>query len=190
MEGEGVEFHRGNYPKAEKYTYQTSQSDIFVGGDVLTGPKFVIDAIAQGHEASESLHRFVQNGHMTIGRNKREFIELNKDDISIVSYDTAGREEPEERDDVEKFSFKDPSEEQVKTETSRCLGCGVTVVDPNKCIGCGICTTKCKFDAITLHRDHPENTKMVKAEDKFKHIIPYASKRGVKILFGGDKDNA
>lgn len=194
LEGEDVEFHRGNYPKAEKYTYQTGESDIFVGGDVLTGPKFVIDAIAQGHEASESLHRFVQNGHMTIGRNKREFIELNKDDISIVSYDTAGREEPEERKDVEKFSFKDPSgiltEEQVKTETSRCLGCGVTVVDPNKCIGCGICTTKCKFDAITLHRDHPENTKMVTAEDKFKHIIPYAAKRGVKILFGGDKGDA
>ena len=109
LEGENVEFHRGNYPKAEKYTYQTGESDIFVGGDVLTGPKFVIDAIAQGHEASESLHRYVQNGHMTIGRNKREFIELDKDDISVVSYDTAGREEPEERADVEKFSFKDPS---------------------------------------------------------------------------------
>ena len=131
---------------------------------------------------------------MTIGRNKREFIQLDKDDISIVSYDTAGREEPKERDDVDKRSFKDPSgiftEDQVKTETSRCLGCGVTIVDPNKCIGCGICTTKCKFDAIELHRDHPENTKMVVAEDKFKHIIPYAAKRGVKILFSGDKENA
>ena len=194
LEGEKVEFHRGNYPLGDKLTYQTATEDIFVGGDVLTGPKFVIDAIAMGHEAAESLHRYVQNGHMTIGRNRREFVELDKDDISISSYDTAGREEPKEREDVEKNSFRDRSgiltEDQVKRETSRCLGCGVTVVDPNKCIGCGICTTKCKFDAIELHRDHPENTKMVVAEDKFKHIIPYAAKRGVKILFGGGKSDA
>lgn len=131
---------------------------------------------------------------MTIGRNKREFIELDKNDISLISYDTAGRQEPEYLEGVDKHSFKDPSgiltEDQVKKETSRCLGCGVTVVDQNKCIGCGICTTKCKFDAITLHRDHPEASKMVVAEDKFKHIIPYAAKRGVKILFKGNKNDA
>ena len=189
-----LKFHHGSYPAAEKYTYQTAVEDIFTGGDVLTGPKFVIDAIAAGHEAAESLHRYVQNGHMTIGRNKREFIELDKNDISLISYDTAGRQEPEYLDGVDKHSFKDPSgiltEEQVKKETARCLGCGVTVVDQNKYIGCGICTTKCKFDAITLHRDHPEASKMVVAEDKFKHIIPYAAKRGVKTLFKGNKNDA
>lgn len=194
LEGEELKFHHGSYPVAEKYTYQTSVEDIFTGGDVLTGPKFVIDAIAAGHEAAESLHRYVQNGHMTIGRNKREFIELDKNDISLISYDTAGRQEPEYLEGVDKHSFKDPSgiltEEQVKKETARCLGCGVTVVDQNKCIGCGICTTKCKFDAITLHRNHPEASKMVVAEDKFKHIIPYAAKRGVKILFKGNKNDA
>ncbi|MGN1163600.1 MAG: FAD-dependent oxidoreductase, partial [Candidatus Ornithospirochaeta sp.] len=192
LEGEGVEFHRGNYPVGDSLTYQTSQSDIFVGGDVFTGPKFVIDAIAQGHEAAESLHRYVQNGHMTIGRNRRKFVSLDKDDISVIGYDDAGRQEPVGKED--NHSFSDSSgiltEEQVQTETKRCLGCGVTIVDPNKCIGCGICTTKCKFDAIELHRDHPENTKMVVAEDKFKHIIPYAAKRGVKILFKGSEDNA
>ena len=95
---------------------------------------------------------------------------------------------------IDAKSFKDAhktlTEEQVKTETSRCLGCGVTVVDVNRCIGCGICTTKCKFDAIALHRDHPEASKMVVAEDKFKGILPYAAKRGVKILFSKkDKDD-
>lgn len=69
----------------------------------------------------------------------------------------------------------------MKIETARCLGCGATIVDPNKCIGCGVCTTKCVFDAIILHRDRPECTNMVKAEDKFKHIIPYQLKRAVKI---------
>lgn len=188
-----VEYHHGNYPVADKLTYQTAEEDIFVGGDVYTGPKFAIDAIAAGHEAAESLHRYVQHGHMTIGRNKREFIELNKDDISVTDYDTAGRQEAGMRPDVDQKTFKDAhatlTEEQVKKETARCLGCGATVVDVNRCIGCGICTTKCKFDAITLHRDHPEASKMVVAEDKFKYILPYTAKRAVKIIKNKKSDN-
>lgn len=186
LDGTKVEFWHGNYPVVDKLTYQTAEEDIFVGGDVYTGPKFAIDAIAAGHEAAESLHRFVQHGHMTIGRNRREFIELNKNDLRFDSYDTAGRQEAGMRDDVDPHSFRDAhatlTEEQVKKETSRCLGCGATIVDPNRCIGCGLCTTKCKFDAITLHRDHPEASKMVVAEDKFKYILPYTAKRAVKIV--------
>lgn len=186
LDGTKVEFWHGNYPVVDKLTYQTAEEDIFVGGDVYTGPKFAIDAIATGHEAAESLHRFVQHGHMTIGRNRREFIELNKNDLRFDSYDTAGRQEAGMRDDVDPHSFRDAhatlTEEQVKKETSRCLGCGATIVDPNRCIGCGLCTTKCKFDAITLHRDHPEASKMVVAEDKFKYILPYTAKRAVKIV--------
>ena len=72
--------------------------------------------------------------------------------------------------------------EQIKKETSRCLGCGATIVDANKCIGCGICTTKCDFDAIKLHRDHPECSTMTVAEDKFKAIIPYQLKRVKNII--------
>jgi Fe-S-cluster-containing hydrogenase component 2 len=71
----------------------------------------------------------------------------------------------------------------VKIETSRCLGCGASVVDENKCIGCGICTTKCEFDAIKLHRERPECSTMYKAEDKAKALLPYVLKRGTKILF-------
>ena len=56
-------------------------------------------------------------------------------------------------------------------------------MDPNKCIGCGVCTTKCEFDAIRLHRDLPECSKMVRSEDKFKAILPYMAKREIKIRF-------
>ena len=73
------------------------------------------------------------------------------------------------------------TEEQVKAEAARCLGCGATVVDENKCIGCGLCTTKCEFDAIHLSRDLPEMSTMRKAEDKLKGILPYALKRAIKI---------
>ncbi len=185
-----VTFWHGNYPIADKLTYQTAQEDIFVGGDVYTGPKFAIDAIEAGKCAAESLHRYVHEGaSLTIGRNKRDFIMLDKNNIKVDSYDHAGRQEAGFDKSIDaKKSFKDAhltlTEEQVKIETSRCLSCGASVVDENKCIGCGVCTTKCMFDAITLVRDHPECTKMVKAEDKFKYILPYAIKRAVKIKFG------
>ncbi len=184
LKGSKVEFGRGNGPVADGLTYQTAQEDVFVGGDVLTGPKFAIDAIAQGHEAADSLHRFVQNGHMTIGRDPRRFVKFDTSDILVASYDRSDRQVAA---NGEEKSFNDVhgtlTEEQVKIETARCLGCGTSVVDVNRCIGCGICTTKCKFDAITLHRDHPEASKMTVAEDKFKYILPYALKRGAKILF-------
>ncbi len=192
LDGSKVEL-RGVYPVADQLTYQTAQEDVFVGGDVYTGPKFAIDAIAQGHEAAESLHRYVQHGHMTIGRNRRQFIQLDTDDILVESYDNSSRQEAGMDETVDAKSFKDAhktlTEEQVKKETARCLGCGTTVVDPNRCIGCGICTTRCKFDAIALHRDHPEASKMTVAEEKFKYILPYAAKRAVKIVFSKkDKD--
>lgn len=187
LEGSGVKFHHGNYPVADKLTYQTDDPDIFVGGDVYTGPKFVIDAIAQGHMAAERLHRHVHEGaSLTIGLDRREFIEFNKNDIKVDDYDHAQRQEAGVKEVANgDMSFKDNhltlTEEQVKIETKRCLGCGASVVDPHKCIGCGLCTTRCEFDAIKLHRTHPEATKMIKAEDKFKAILPYAAKRAVKI---------
>ena len=191
VKGSRVEFGRGNGPVADNLTYQTAEPDIFVGGDVFTGPKFAIDAIAQGKFASESLHRFVQGGHMTIGRNRWEFVELDKHDIMIESYDRGPRQE-EGVNEANVGTFHDAkvelTEEQVKAETARCLGCGMTIVDPNKCIGCGVCTTKCMFDAITLHRDRPECSEMTKAEDKFKKILPYQMKRAVRILFNSKKD--
>lgn len=179
-----VEFFRGVYPVADKLTYQTAEPDIFVGGDCFTGPKFAIDAIAAGKEAAESLHRFVQHGHMTIGRNRRDFIELNKKEIAVESYDNSSRQI--EGTCTKEDPFRDYhltfTEEQVRKETARCLGCGASVVDPNKCIGCGLCTTKCGFDAIHLHRTHPEASRMVTSESKFSAILPYAIKRGAKIL--------
>ena len=185
FEGSKVEFFRGVYPVADKLTLQTAQADIFVGGDCLTGPKFAIDAIATGKEAAESLHRYVQHGHMTIGRNRRDFIELNKEDIVVESYDNSSRQV--EGTDSGKNAFEEYhltlTEDQVRKETARCLGCGASVVDPNRCIGCGICTTKCAFDAIHLYREHPECITMVKSEDKVGALLPYVIKRGARMLF-------
>ena len=174
--------------KASKLTYQSETADdIFVGGDVYTGPKFAIDAIAAGREGAISIHRFVQpNCTLTIGRDRRNFVELNKADIKVDSYDTQARNKAN-RKNLDKNSFRDYmetfTEDQVKAETERCLKCGRSVVDENKCLGCGLCTTKCHFDAIHLTRDLPGCSTMRTSEEKLKYIIPNMIKYpvGLKI---------
>lgn len=189
LKGTKVELGRGNAAEADALTYQTAEPDIFVGGDVYTGPKFAIDAIAAGKEGAVSIHRFVQpHSSLTIGRNRRQFIELDKEDILVDSYDNSSRQIPGINTGIHPArSFRDTrltfTEEQVKAETARCLSCGASVVDENKCIGCGICTTKCEFDAIHLYREHPECSKMVRSEDKLKYILPYGAKQAIKIKF-------
>ena len=196
LDGSKVEYWHGNYPVADKFTYQTAEEDIFVGGDVYTGPKFVIDAIAAGHEAAESLHRYVRPmAHMTIGRSRRAYTPLNTEDITVPDYDHAGRQEAGmDTSEDHKMSYKDLhltlTEEQVKTETARCLSCGASYVDPNKCIGCGLCTTKCQFDAIHLFRDHPECSKMSVAEDKVTGLMKYEISRVGKIIANSGSEEA
>lgn len=163
LEGSKVELGRGGTAVADGLTYQTAQPDVFVGGDVYTGPKFAIDAIAAGKEGAISIHRSVWPGQsLTIGRNRRVFsaldkANLDKDAIGTKGFDDTPRQKPA-HDNTKAKSFTDDrltfTEEQLKKETARCLGCGATIVDPNKCIGCGVCTTKCKFDAITLKKKY------------------------------------
>lgn len=193
LEGTDVKLNANGTVKADLVTYQTDEPDIFVGGDVYTGQKFAIDAIAAGKEGAVSLHRFVQpRSSLAIGRDRRNYVEFNKKDISVneESFDNSPRERIGYNEALAR-TFKDERisfiEEQVKKETSRCLSCGASIVDENKCIGCGVCTTKCGFDAIKLHREHPECSKMVPSEEKMKHIIPYAIKQTVRVKIAGKK---
>ena len=186
LAGTQAAFNPNGTAKADPVTYQTAEPDIFVGGDVYTGQKFAIDAIAAGKQGAVSLHRFVQGATLTIGRDRRQFIELDKKNalIAVDSYDNTPRQRVGYNEALRR-TFRDEriafTEEQVKAETARCLGCGASVVDPNKCIGCGVCTTKCAFDAIHLHRERPECSTMYACEDKMKAILPYMVKREIKI---------
>lgn len=192
LAGTKVELNKNGTAKADPVTYQTAEPDIFVGGDVYTGPRFAIDAIAAGKEGCVSIHRFVHKGHsLTLARDLRHFIELDKNNLDIEEYDNAKRQRPGRKSGDAASTYRDLreifTEEQLKTEASRCLGCGATVVDHNKCIGCGLCTTKCEFDAIHLSRDLPDASRMTKSEDKLKKILPYMIKREIKIKFNKDK---
>ena len=153
--------------EADEVTYQTAQPDIFVGGDAHTGPKFAIDAIAQGKQAAISIHRFVHPGQsLVIGRDRLSYRAFDKENVDFDSVkrdcDASARQVPG-RDAAKASGFRDDrcgfrddrctfTEEQVRKETARCLGCGASFVDPNKCLGCGVCTSRCRFDAIHLRK--------------------------------------
>ena len=173
--------------ECDPVTLQSAEPDIFIGGDIHHGARFAIDAIADGKNGCESMHRFVHPGQsMTIARDLRQFIELNKDEVQIETFDNAKRQIPGSKPGDPTKTFDDLrlplTDEQVATEAARCLGCGASIVDQNRCIGCGLCTTRCEFDAIHLHRDLPDASRMVRCEDKLKLIGPYAAKREIKIL--------
>jgi NADPH-dependent glutamate synthase beta chain and related oxidoreductases len=145
---------------ADAKTYQTSESDIFAGGDVVTGPKFAIDAIAAGKEAAVSIHRYVHAGQTLInGRDPRDYKPLDTKTVAISprGFDNTPRQRVQSADVSKAMkTFEDLrgtlTEEQIKKEANRCIGCGCAVIDEDLCVGCGICTTKCKFDAITLEK--------------------------------------
>ena len=184
---EAMVFNRNGTVQADGVTYQTAQPDIFAGGDVVTGPKFAIDAIAAGREGAISLHRYVHEGQsLTLARDPREFYELDKKAavVPIDCFDAPARQTVAHDASKAKTFSNDRitfTEAQVKAEASRCLGCGVSVVDQNKCIGCGLCTTRCEFDAIHLTRDVPEASRMTRTEDKMKAILPQMVKRAAKL---------
>ena len=106
--------------------------------------------IEDGHQAAISIHRHIHPGHdLTLARDPREFCALDRSRAVI-------------------------SAEQAREH--KCLGCGVTYVDPNRCIGCGICTTRCMFGAIRLERSHPE----------FENYVPY-EKAKINTVINGIK---
>ncbi len=185
LEGSKVVINPNNTVQVDDITYQTDQSDVFAGGDAVTGPRFAIDAIAAGKQAAISIHRYVQVGQdLLIGRSRRQYIELDKRAVIFDSYDTTPRQRAAKIDGQEgKKTFRDIraafTEEQMRKETERCLGCGATVVDEYMCVGCGMCATKCKFDAITLERVY--DGKGVEFLGIKKAIIPHVLKRKAKI---------
>lgn len=189
-----MDLNPNNTIKADSFTYQTGEPDVFTGGDAFTGPRFAIDAIAAGKEGAISIHRYVQPGQsLIIGRDRKEYHSLDKQNIEIKGYDNLPRQRASHGDGKEsKETFKDLrgtfTEEQIKKETERCLSCGATVVDEFLCVGCGACTTKCKFDAISLVRKYDgegvayEDLKPVVVKQVLKRKGRIAIKKAINIF--------
>lgn len=181
---------RGGRVLVNELSGQTTVSDVFAGGDAVTGPKFVIDAIAAGKDAAISIHRFVHEGQsQTIGRDPKKYRPFNHLDAASYAeeagFDTAPRQKPQVPGiDTVKSTFDDLrapfTEEQVKAECARCLGCGVAVVDEFMCVGCGVCTTKCRFDAISLEKIHDADN--VEYFHTLGRIAANVPNKGVQII--------
>lgn len=190
LKGTEVVLNTRGLVEADPVTLQTADRDIFAGGDIVSGQKFVVDALAMGREGAVSLHRFVNEGQsLTIHRNTRCFEMLNKDEI-VLPPESFRKPARQVRgiDESKKLTMNDEhksfTEEQIRAEASRCLECGRSVVDTNKCLGCGVCTVQCKFDAIHLVRrpDGDAYSHMVPAEQKFVEIGKYMPKRIAGII--------
>lgn len=158
LEESKIELNPNKSIKVDALSYQTGDQDVFAGGDAVTGPKFAIDAIALGKQGFISIHRYIHGDNLTLGR-EREYHALDKANLNLESYDNIPRQKTEHIEGSKsKETFNDLrvtfTEDQMKKETERCLGCGATVVDQYQCVGCGVCTTKCKFDAISLTRKY------------------------------------
>ncbi len=185
LEGSKIERNPNGTIKADPFTYQTAEPDVFAGGDAMTGPQFVIDAIAAGKQGAISIHRAVHPGQsLTIGRSRREYRALDKENIALSGYDRTPRHSAGHVDGKQsRETFRDLrgtfTEEQVKKETERCLSCGATVVDEFLCVGCGVCTTKCRFDAISLIRQY--DGKGVEFRELKPHIVKQVLKRKGRI---------
>ncbi|MBU5428086.1 FAD-dependent oxidoreductase [Tissierella pigra] len=186
LEDSKIELNPNKTIKADSFTLQTAEPDMFAGGDAMTGPRFAIDAIALGKEAAISIHRFVQPGQsLVLGRDRKLYHKLDKENLVFEGYDNTPRQKIDHVDGkVAKTSFKDLrdtfTEEQVKKETERCLSCGATVSDEYLCIGCGACTTRCKFDAISLVRKYDEEN--ISFEDLKPIIVKNMIKRKGRMV--------
>jgi len=185
LKGSKIELNPNKTIKGDPFTYQTREMDVFAGGDVFTGPKFAIDAIAAGKEGAISIHRYVHPGQsLVIGRDRKDYKSFDKENLLLEGYDNIPRQRTNHVDGKKaKGTFKDLrltfTEDKVKKETERCLSCGATVVDEFLCVGCGACTTKCKFDAISLVRKY--DAEGVAFEDLKPVVIKQVLKRKGKI---------
>ena len=145
---------------ADKATCQTAVADVFAGGDAVTGPRYAVNAIAAGHEAAVSIHRYVHEGqHLTLGRDHRDYKGLSRKEV-VLAPETVSNA-PRQAAEAKKSRAKNAAmrdlrgvltPEQAAVEAGRCLGCGVAVVDEYMCVGCAVCTTHCRFDAISMEK--------------------------------------
>jgi heterodisulfide reductase subunit A-like polyferredoxin len=152
---------------ADPVTLQTPLEWVFAGGDAFYGPKSVVDAVACGKEAAESIHRYV-NG-MDLKENRTKTWEFEKPDVS---------EEPrKERTPVRclnpearECNFLEVSfgynEEEARKEAERCLRCGI-------CSECYQCVKACLAGAVNHEMQVRETTVNVGAIILAPGFVPF-----------------
>jgi len=137
-----IERRRGNTIKVDPITFATSMDGVFAAGDVASGPRTVIEAIAGGKEAAESIRRFLEGEDLHVGRAiQRAVADPDVEKVARIPRSRKREVPPEER----KRNFQEThfgfDEDTLKAETERCLECGV-------CSECMECVRVCSPGAV------------------------------------------
>ncbi len=152
-EGCGVKVARASRLVADPVTLQTGEPWVFAGGDVVTGPATVVEAIRAGKTAAESIRRFLVGEDLLAGRDLQ---------AAVARGETAGvarepRRRPAQRDPKERsLGFAEVvqclSQEEAQAEAARCLACGI-------CSECYQCVEVCQAGAI-YHDMQPQDLEL------------------------------
>ncbi len=135
---------------ADKLTLQTNVDWVFAGGDMLSGPASVVEAVAQGHEAAESIGRFLHGADLAAGREKPEptSAPLPEREFPLKQRAVPPRLPVPERTGYAEIE-QTLDEQAAVAEAKRCLACGI-------CSECMQCVAACTAEAI-IHDMLPED---------------------------------
>lgn len=174
----GIEFDQWGMPVLDEITFASTRAGVFFGGDAALGPKNVITAVAQGHQAAVSIDLFCNNKNLNDRLPPHVNLVSTKMGIHEWSYDN--QIETDKRYIVpqaeKKLTLSDRLKEvelgfDLKTafkEAERCLNCDVqTVFTETKCIECDACMDVCPTSCITFTENEANE-----AELRQKLIIP------------------
>ncbi|AKU11159.1 2-ketoglutarate NADP oxidoreductase, gamma subunit [Azoarcus sp. CIB] len=164
----GLEFDRWGLPVLDAQTLQSTLPRVFFGGDAALGPKNIITAVAQGHEAAISIDLFCRGLPLTQRPAPTMNLVSQKMGIHEWSYDNQVSEEARRKVPVKSIeeALKDIKSEfelgydfkLACAETARCLNCDVaTVFKPKLCIECDACVDICPTECITFTRNGEED---------------------------------
>ncbi len=140
---EGVERTRRNTIGYDAVTFQTAVPGVFAGGDAGTGPATVVEAVAAGREAAESITRYLQGMDVAEGR-PHKYAE-NPQYPPIPEMRLEARAKNPEIPASARTGFQEVelafAENEALREAQRCLNCGV-------CSECMECVKACPAEAV------------------------------------------
>ncbi|MCK5695801.1 MAG: FAD-dependent oxidoreductase, partial [Desulfobacula sp.] len=146
---EGISLTPPGGLEADPVTLQTPIDWVFAGGDAFYGPKSVVDAVASGKIAAESMHRFINGEDLKEGREESwEFEKPDIDNVPRIERVKPVKISVDEREGNFKEVTLDLAGEAIENEAARCLSCGI-------CSECYQCVDVCLADAI-IHEEQPK----------------------------------
>jgi NADPH-dependent glutamate synthase beta subunit-like oxidoreductase len=172
----GIEFDKWDVPRVDAKTFQSTRPGVFFGGDAAFGPKNIIWAVEQAHQAAISLHKHCRGEPIT--ERLAPGVKLQSRKMGMHEWSYANDYAPLERRLMPHVSLKERfkklnievelgfTAEQVAAEAKRCLNCDIqTVFDAKLCIECDACLDICPVDCLTItaNGEEPELRTRLKA---------------------------